>query len=566
MPGGLLNLISVGSNNQFLTGNPTKTFFNVTYSKYTNFGLQKFRLDYDGQRSLRLTDPSTFTFKVKRNADLLMDTYLVVTLPDIYSPIYPLYAAANTNRVGLPDNWAPYEFRWIRNLGTHMIKEILITCGNLTLQRYSGQYLAAMVDRDFSNEKKTLFDNMSGNIDELNDPAQAFNRFNSYPSTFIPTDVNGLPLPSSVNPGAEPSIRGRTIYIPINTWFTLNSRCAFPLIALQYNELVITVTMRPIRELFQIRDVLDVGNRFPYIAPDFNREELRFYRYLQTPPAIDITTAADAYTNKSLTWNADVHILATYCFLSDDERRAFTAKDQIYLVKDVFEYSYLSVTGTQRLKTTSNGMIANWMWFLQRNDVNTRNEWSNYTNWPYINLPQGLQRPFIPLNIANPTSTPGLTDNGVSTGIFITGAAQPQNQREILSTLGIVLDGEYRENTLESGVFNFVEKYVRTQGNAQSGIYCYNFGLNTDPYEYQPSGAINMSKFKTVELEVSTYVPPVDISNSTVDILCDGNGNPVGIRKDAWQLYQYNYNLVLFEERYNILSIVSGNCGMLYAR
>jgi hypothetical protein len=51
-----------------------------------------------------------------------------------------------------------------------------------------------------------------------------------------------------------------------------------------------------------------------------------------------------------------------------------------------------------------------------------------------------------------------------------------------------------------------------------------------------------------------------------VDILCDGNGNPVGIRKDAWQLYQYNYNLVLFEERYNILSIVGGNCGMLYAR
>ena len=75
-----------------------------------------------------------------------------------------------------------------------------------------------------------------------------------------------------------------------------------------------------------------------------------------------------------------------------------------------------------------------------------------------------------------------------------------------------------------------------------------------------------MSKFRTIELEVSTYVPPIDLVNSTVDILCDGTGNPVGIRKDAWQLYQYNYNLVLFEERYNILSIVSGNCGMLYAR
>ena len=53
MAGGLLNIISVGTNNAFLTGNPTKTFFKVVYSKYTNFGLQKFRVDYDGQRELR---------------------------------------------------------------------------------------------------------------------------------------------------------------------------------------------------------------------------------------------------------------------------------------------------------------------------------------------------------------------------------------------------------------------------------------------------------------------------------------------------------------------------------
>ena len=88
MAGGLLNIVSVGNNNVFLTGNPTKTFFNVTYSKYTNFGLQKFRIDYNGQRELRLNEPSTFSFKMPRYAELLMDTYIVLTLPDIYSPIH----------------------------------------------------------------------------------------------------------------------------------------------------------------------------------------------------------------------------------------------------------------------------------------------------------------------------------------------------------------------------------------------------------------------------------------------------------------------------------------------
>ena len=43
MPGGLLNIISVGNANLFLTGNPSKTFFKAKYAKHTNFGIQKFK-------------------------------------------------------------------------------------------------------------------------------------------------------------------------------------------------------------------------------------------------------------------------------------------------------------------------------------------------------------------------------------------------------------------------------------------------------------------------------------------------------------------------------------------
>ena len=55
MPGGLLNLVSYGSQNVILNGNPSKTFFKCAYAKYTNFGLQKFRIDFDGLRNLRMT-------------------------------------------------------------------------------------------------------------------------------------------------------------------------------------------------------------------------------------------------------------------------------------------------------------------------------------------------------------------------------------------------------------------------------------------------------------------------------------------------------------------------------
>jgi len=131
--------------------------------------------------------------------------------------------------------------------------------------------------------------------------------------------------------------------------------------------------------------------------------------------------------------------------------------------------------------------------------------------------------------------------------------------------MGIVLDGEYRENILTHGVYEYVEKYTRTKGNAKEGLYCYNFCLNTSPFDYQPSGAINLSKFKNIELEMTTYIPPVSDS-SKFDIICDICGNAVGIRKANWRLYDYNYNLTLFEERYNVLSFVGGNAGMLYAK
>ena len=89
MGGGLLNLVSQGQQNIILNGNPSKTFFKTTYAKYTNFGLQKFRVDFDGSRTLRLTEESTFAFKIPRYADLLMDCYVSFELPSIWSPIFP---------------------------------------------------------------------------------------------------------------------------------------------------------------------------------------------------------------------------------------------------------------------------------------------------------------------------------------------------------------------------------------------------------------------------------------------------------------------------------------------
>ena len=80
---------------------------------------------------------------------------------------------------------------------------------------------------------------MTGNIAELNDPANTSDNYGNYPNAVHWGD----------DP-AEPSIRGRKLYIPIDAWFSLTSKMAFPLISMQYNELQIQIHMRPIKELF----------------------------------------------------------------------------------------------------------------------------------------------------------------------------------------------------------------------------------------------------------------------------------------------------------------------------
>lgn len=562
MAGGLMQLVSQGQQNIILNGNPSKTFFKSTFAQYTNFGLQKFRVDFEGAKTLRLSEESTFTFKIPRYADLLMDCYLSVALPNIWSPIMPPQNPTNdTIQTG---QWVPYEFKWIDNLGAKMISKISITCGNYTLQEYSGDYLLAAVERDFTGQKKDLFYQMIGNVPELNDPANAGSRVNSYPNAYYNEDFTG----------SDPSIRGRILYIPLNNWFGLKSQMAFPLTSLQYNELHINITLRPINQLFQIRDVFDTTFNYPYIAPNFNTWYMQFYRFLQPPP--DVAIDINSYSDQRTLWNADVHLNCTYCFLSNEEERMFALEEKTYLIKQVHEQKFYNVTGANKIQLDSLGMVANWLFYFQRSDVNLRNEWSNYTNWPYNYIPQDvIQAPsagtytiyrtdasgnLVPINIG-----PGVNPNGKLTGLLITPTYTPDNDKYILVAMGILLDGSYRENIQPAGVYNYIEKYTRTSGFAPPGLYCYNFGLNSNNAELQPSGAINLSRFTQIEMEFTTIIPPLDPLAQSLTICDPETGQIIGINKPTWRIYDYNFNMTLFEERINQVIFIGGNCGLAYA-
>ena len=727
MAGGLLNLVNTGQENLILNGNPSKTFWKTTYAKFTNFGMQKFRLDYEGLKTLGLTTPTTYTFRVPRYADLLSDTYLVFTLPNIWSPLhvyksqYPYtYQEGQKNKdIDYYDlnNYIPYGFKWIDDIGTNMIEEISIDVGGQNLQKFSGDYLTAKIKKDFPGDKVNLINEMIGNVSELNNPGAAggqegfFARNGKYPNAIY----NNSPE------GAEPSIKGRKLYIPISTWFSNNSKLAFPLVSLQYNELIITIRIRPINELFRIRDITNPNNSYAYKSPNFNTPLESMYLFLQTPPepsknqikklpnledlknikskncvvreliklGIWNPYAAAVYENEITklyntninTWDPDVHLIGNYIFLSNDEQQVFAMNCQEYIIPYIHETTFKSINTTDMLELDSIGLVKSWMWFIRRDDVFLRNEWSNYSNNDYLLTTTGLTYNLPYINKKNTCSSGYIQyrdkDNNIKIdsdnnkfrkyinrlkyydnkytvrendptfiddyesivnkyefnkcfpptmemiiqdimnkinkqtlnknerenlkqkmlaniypiwpqqggedthcqyyqtfwsnntcryNLTTSGPRNIQPDSNIMLSAAILFDGAYRENMLDAGVYNFIEKFNRILGKGTNGIYCYNFDV--DPYAQflfnQPGGAINMNAFSKINLEVNTIEPP-KTQDPQFKIICNNDNNIIGAIKGTNNIYKYRYDFVLMEERVNIIKFIGGNVALVFS-
>jgi hypothetical protein len=602
MAGGLLNLIAVGNQNTIIHGDPQKTFFKATYAKHTNFGIQKFRIDYNGIRFLNPTNETKFNFKIPRYGDLLMDTYLVVKMPTIWSPLV-------SDR---DNNFFGYEFKWIKDLGAQMIKEISITIGGQLIQKYSGDFIKCMVERDYNKEQKELFNEMTGNIDKMHSPEKAyfdtyFNKY-TYPNTIYRTDING----EYITP--TPSIDGRILYIPINSFWCMNSKSAFPLISLEYSDLEIDIIIRPIKELYTIvnteRDISGtyihqqveesdnhlsalMGER-PYVrrAPDYSdvnhqlknflyptkRTQLEIYREVELGLMSEIER--EGWTSQREDWNADVHLIGNYVFLSDDEADVFKNSTQEYLFKDIKEHKFQSIHGTRHVELETSSLVSSWMFYFQRDDVRNRNEWSNFTNHTYNTLINNSRYVFVSGDPTNTIATDLLNNingainnetpnwNGInighvlSTHPIVTNSYNAVSKKTILESLGIMIDGKYRENVFEQGVYAYLERY-RTKGDIYEGLYCYNFGLNTNPADTQPSGAINLSKFKKIEFEFTTIEPPIS-SEFKVEAVCAPGGITGILEKGT--MFNYDYDLKVFEERYNVIEFKNGMVQLLFSR
>jgi hypothetical protein len=565
MAGGLLNILSYGSSNILIYGNPKRNIFNMTYKTIQNFGMQRIRLDTEGTNHLNLTTESKHTFKIKRHGDLIGECFLVVNLPNVWSPVVKqvidstTYTDINSKNNSLKFNyrsddgtyekWVETGFKWIKELGTNIIKEISVEAGGHVLASYTGEYFSCIQHRDKAN-KIELWNEMTGNVKELYDPANAFNRNGYYPNV-IGSSQGAIDI--------VPSIRGRKLYIPLDMWFTRNIGLSLPLIAIQYTEVNIHVTLRPINELFLLRDIDDYEHDFSYKKPDTSKSwsDLKYYLRKPSNDTGELTSENYADLPLSQLWNEDIHIISTYYFLDEELRNKIAKQSHSYLIDDLYIHDYQNIVNSNVVKVNSMGLVSSYMFRFRRSDAPFINDWSNYTNWLFENKPYDIEDI---RGIKNDTSEEYCYCKHLNDG---SGNILLLNEN-ILKNMSIVLDGKNREDELDAGIYNYIEPYTKTLFNGKKGLYIYSFANKINSREYQPHGGMNFDKFTNIHFMLNTIDVPRN-PNVNFDI-CDEEGNPIGSSKRNYEVYEYTFDMSIFEERYNVINIESGTIGMLFAR
>ena len=531
MAGGLLNIVSYGTSNILVFGNPKKSLFRNVYKSITNFGMQRFRLDTENDNTLSINTETLHRFVIKRHADLVGDMYLSIDLPDVWSPV----DVVKDDNGNITD-YHPYEFKWVHELGTTMINEIEILGGGQLLASYSGEYFAAVMHRDHVGQNK-LWNKMTGNITELYDPANAFpSKYNSYPNAMYTNDITS----------PEPSIHGRRLLIPLDVFFSRIVSMALPLVSIQYMEIIVQVRLKPLRELFTIQKYDNTQQKYIRQAPPSNINMNLFFDI----PRNENQTGQE---NKLLTWNPDIHIMANYYFLNEEERKEFAKREHSILVKDVYRHRFSGVVGPYTARVEMRGLVSSFIFRLRRSDAKERNEWTNYTNWAYNEPTWSVDN-----SIVSPTTGKVIMTNNNSIVSF-------EKERNIVKDMTLLFDGKFRENTLHETVFRYIEPYARSNANSKDGLYFYNFCTNTDNRVYQPTGGMNMDRFENIELALSV-LEPLRVENRNAVQICDENGDIIGISQNINDTFLYTYDLTVFEERYNVVHIRGGMIGMLYAR
>ena len=574
MPGGLLALVCYGNENVIVNGNPEVTWFYKSFLRHTHFSQEAIQIPLDGPNLLLMDSPILLKAKIPRQGDLLSDLVLRINLPDIFSKAYFQTDASGNPIKDAAGNFLldrAFEFKWVRKIGAQMIQKLVFTVGGQVIQEFNSEWIIARALLDLDTTQYDKWRSMVGDVPELFDPA---NGIYADFSTGQPLYPNVILWQNQRVQNNSPSIPGRILRIPLGLWFSDFIQNSLPLVALQYHDAEIQITMRPIRDLYTVQDPSGVQVRYgsklgPYYPTDMYPDQFNtsgnpygpvpksMFDFYTTDTDIrgsmrffltDINTSPD-FVPFQEGWPLNATLEATYTFVRQEEQQIFVKKTTRYNIRQVQNFPFYGISTRNTYRLDVHNIATRIVMYARRSDaIPYRNQATNVTNW--ID-PRGSGRPFVvPANF--PVSYPNqVNSNGAVIPLGRSGINLPGIQRKILRNAFFTANGNSLFDSQDSGYFTEYVPYRYLKGAsapfqdyglaAQSEmwpIYTYSFALHSSDIE-QPTGTLNTSRINRLEVDVDVEPIPT--------------------------LAGYAYELQVFVETLNFLEISSGLGGLKFA-
>jgi len=587
--GGLIQIVSIGPQDIFLTANAQITFFRVVYRRHTNFSVESIEQYFNSATNFGKKG----TAEVSRNGDLISQILLKVVLPEVkYSGDFVKFAHV--------------QFAWVKRLGFAMIDEIEFDIGGTIIDKQYGDWLNIWyelthdVGQEYGNAK------MIADVPEM-------------------TDISTLSWDEPENTLLKNSY---TAYIPLQFYFCRNNGLALPLIALQFHQVRISVKFRNVDQCYVASEAFKAGGEnleledaslfinYIYLDSDERKKFARVtHEYLieqvqfTGEESLGANNSAKYKLNfnhpiKTLFWVSKMGNYQGGKFMSynanDWEAARKKAAESLLLAQfDLDDFGYFndvannenedSYVGDSNVKyavinpaayseepnyifndsTTAErfdgntliGRISPDVPLYQRNnkaaDMKEKVEGviricTDFDNdnllYPVVDHVSRNDLNMIDLStpndkIENDNRADYIKNFDVivwqhtNYGLLIDGSINP------VSEMQLQLNGQDRQSKRSGFWYDTVESYMHFSNTPQDGLNSFSFGLN--PEEHQPSGTCNFSRIDSAQMNLWFS----EFNNPKYNNIYHGTDNKV----------------LIFALNYNVVRIMSGMGGLAYA-
>ena len=532
MGGGLLQLVSYGAQDIYISGNPQITFWKVLYKRHTNFAMESIEVTFNGQADFN----KRVTAVINRNADLMYRTYVQVVLPAV-----DFATVTQLNR-----------FRWLNYIGHRLIKTVELEIGGQRIDRQYGDWMQIWTQLSQDIGTVEALNDMLGNVHDL--VLMKDRRGYALDASCAGSELTNTCAPRAGTPA-------RTLYIPLQFWFCRNPGLAIPLIALQYHEVRINIEFEQwinccYYELANssaptsIQSLTAASLYIDYIYLD-TEERRRFaqqtHEYLieqlQFTGAESITSSSNKiqlnfnHPVKELVW-----VVQRDSFVDCTPLQVFIAE-----VNGMQPFNYTDDFSTEGIvmDVLARGSLATGGGSLAAVPTTA----GDGPSGPYMTGGLGQPGAGPSLNAASWLDT-NITAGGNDQAIVFEDTTNYLLAKVILQSgvrcegknpvevAKLQLNGQDRFTEREGRYFTFVQPFQHhTRTPTAPGICVYSFALK--PEEHQPSGTCNFSRIDKATLQLTVSVNTVR-----------------GGRTAQVRVYAVNYN---------VLRVMSGMGGLAYS-